>query len=87
MLRALTRGTTIGRGAARKRWVGEHCQGARRADSRHRTSMHGPALLPLLEAMMLVDSDAWQLFDAANKARFRQSTLAVFADVRRLVGE
>ena len=46
-----------------------------------------PALLPLLEAMMLVDSDAWQLFDAANKARFRQSTLAVFADVRRLVGE
>jgi hypothetical protein len=46
-----------------------------------------PALLPLLEAMMLVDSDAWQLFDAASKAKFRQSTLAVFADVRRLVGE
>jgi hypothetical protein len=45
-----------------------------------------PALLPLLEIMMLVDSDAWQLFDAANKAKFRQSTLAVFASVRQRVG-
>ena len=45
-----------------------------------------PTLLPLLEAMMLVDSDAWQLFDPATKAKFRQSTLAVFADVRRRVG-
>jgi hypothetical protein len=45
-----------------------------------------PALLPLLEAMMLVDSDAWQLFDPASKAKFRRSTLAVFADVRRLLG-
>lgn len=41
-----------------------------------------PALLPLLEIMMLVDSDAWQLFDAVSKAKFRASTLAVFADVR-----
>jgi hypothetical protein len=45
-----------------------------------------PALLPLLEAMMLVDSDAWQLFDPASKARFRQSTLEVFGTVRCLVG-
>jgi hypothetical protein len=45
-----------------------------------------PQLLPLLEAMMLVDSDAWQLFDPANKAKFRVGTLAVFANVRRLVG-
>ena len=45
-----------------------------------------PELLPLLEAMMLVDSDAWQLFDPASKAKFRQGTLAVFANVRRLVG-
>lgn len=45
-----------------------------------------PALLPLLEAMMLVDSDAWQLFDPARKAKFRQSTLAGFADVRRRIG-
>ena len=45
-----------------------------------------PTLLPLLEAMMLVDSDAWQLFDPASKARFRQSTLEVFATVRGLVG-
>jgi hypothetical protein len=44
-----------------------------------------PPLLPLLEAMMLVDSDAWQLFDPISKARFRQSTLAVFAEVRRRV--
>ena len=44
-----------------------------------------PALLPLLEALMLVDSDAWQLFDPASKAKFRASTLAVFADVRGLV--
>ena len=44
-----------------------------------------PALLPLLEAVMLVDSDAWQLFDPASKAKFRQGTLAVFADVRRVV--
>ena len=44
-----------------------------------------PALLPLLEAMMLVDSDAWQLFDPVSKAKFRQSTLAVFANVRRRV--
>jgi hypothetical protein len=45
-----------------------------------------PALVPLLEAVMLVDSDAWQLFDAASKAKFRQATLAVFADLRRRVG-
>jgi len=45
-----------------------------------------PPLLPLLEIMMLVDSDAWQLFDPANKAKFRQSTLAVFANVRQRVG-
>lgn len=44
-----------------------------------------PALLPLLEAMMLVDSDAWQLFEPARKAQFRQGTLDVFAAVRRRV--
>jgi hypothetical protein len=46
-----------------------------------------PALVPLLEAMMLVDSDAWQLFDPDSKARFRESTLAVFATLRRHVGK
>ena len=45
-----------------------------------------PELLPLLEIMMLVDSDAWQLFDPASKAKFRASTLAVFASVRQRVG-
>jgi hypothetical protein len=44
-----------------------------------------PSLLPLLEAMMLVDSDAWQLFDPGSKAKFRRSTLAVFATLRGLV--
>lgn len=47
----------------------------------------GPALLPLLEAMMLVDSDAWQLFDADSKAKFRHSTLGVFAAVRRAMAD
>jgi hypothetical protein len=44
-----------------------------------------PALLPLLEGVMLVDSDAWQLLDPPRKAHFRQSTLAAFERVRRLV--
>jgi len=34
---------------------------------------------------MLVDSDAWQIFDPVSKAKFRKSTLAVFASVRRLL--
>lgn len=45
----------------------------------------GPALLPLLEGMMLVDSDAWQLFDPPSKAKFRDCTLAVFGALRRHV--
>jgi hypothetical protein len=44
-----------------------------------------PSLLPLLECVMLVDSDAWQLFDTASRRKFRQSTLDVFAAARRLV--
>ena len=44
-----------------------------------------PALLPLLEGVMLVDSDAWQLFDATSRTKYREATLAAFADVRRLV--
>ena len=46
-----------------------------------------PALLPLLEALMLVDSDAWQLFESTSRAKFRASTLAVFANVRRVLGK
>lgn len=41
-----------------------------------------PSLLPLLEALMLADSDAWQLFEPDSKARFRDCTLAVFVAVR-----
>jgi hypothetical protein len=44
-----------------------------------------PELIPLLEGLMLADSDAWQLFEPDKKARFRESTLAVFAAVRRVV--
>ena len=44
-----------------------------------------PALLPLLEGLMLADSDAWQLFEPASKTKYRQSTLAVFANVRRVL--
>ncbi len=45
-----------------------------------------PDLVPLLEGVMLVDSDAWQLFDPASKAKFRAGTLDVFVTVRRLLG-
>jgi hypothetical protein len=45
-----------------------------------------PQLLPLLEAMMLVDSDAWQLFEPESKAKYRRSTLELFVNVRRMVG-
>lgn len=44
-----------------------------------------PALVPLLEGLMLADSDAWQLFEPDKKAKFRESTLAVFAAVRTVV--
>jgi hypothetical protein len=54
--------------------------GSLAADQR---SCIGAALLPLLEGMMLVDSDAWQLFDPVAKAKFRDCTLAVFDSMRR----
>ena len=44
-----------------------------------------PALLPLLQGVMLVDSDAWQLFDPTSKTKFRECTLSVFATARQLV--
>jgi len=44
-----------------------------------------PDLVPLLEGLMLADSDAWQLFEPDKKAKFRESTLAVFAAVRQMV--
>jgi hypothetical protein len=40
--------------------------------------------VPYLEIMMLVDSDAWALFDPADKAKMRAETLQVFQEVRRL---
>jgi hypothetical protein len=44
-----------------------------------------PDLVPLLEGLMLADSDAWQLFEPDKKTKFRESTLAVFAAVRQAV--
>ena len=41
--------------------------------------------LPYLEIMMLVDSDAWALFDPDDKAKMRAETLDVFQEVRALV--
>jgi hypothetical protein len=46
-----------------------------------------PELIPLLEGLMLADSDAWQLFEPEKKAKFRGSTLAVFAAVRQAVAD
>lgn len=42
-------------------------------------------LLPLLRAMMLADSDAWQYFDPPLKKRFRAETLAAFERVRGVI--
>ncbi len=46
-----------------------------------------PDLIALLEGLMLADSDAWQLFEPDKKAKFRESTLAVFAVVRQAVAD
>lgn len=43
------------------------------------------AVCPLLEAIMLLDNDAWAMFDPATKARYRDETLAVFRDVQRMI--
>lgn len=45
-----------------------------------------PALVPVLEGLMLADSDAWQLFEPVSKKKYRNSTLATFAEVRRAIG-
>ncbi|MCD4686538.1 MAG: hypothetical protein K8S97_11445 [Anaerolineae bacterium] len=42
-------------------------------------------LLPLLRAMMLVDNDAWQYFDAPLKKKYRAETLAEFERVQGLL--
>ncbi len=43
-------------------------------------------LYPILKMMMLVDTDAWNIFDPANQKRQRQQTLIVFDHIRRLIG-
>ena len=39
-------------------------------------------ILPLLQIMMLVDSDGWALFDQATRERHRQETLMVFEQLK-----
>jgi hypothetical protein len=43
-------------------------------------------LFPYLKVMMLVDSEAWSLFDLDTKMRYRQETLEVFERISKLVG-
>jgi hypothetical protein len=43
-------------------------------------------LYPLLQALLLVDSDAWSLFDPEIKREYRQQTLAAFERIGRLIG-
>ncbi len=42
-------------------------------------------LLPLLKVMMLVDSDAWAIYDKPTKERYRRETLEVFKKIESMV--
>ena len=42
-------------------------------------------LLPFLKVMMLVDNDAWALFDQPKKDKYRSETLAVFRDIEKVI--
>jgi hypothetical protein len=41
---------------------------------------------PILKAMMLVDSDAWTLYDPAERQRQKEPTLEAFDNIARLIG-
>ncbi len=43
------------------------------------------SLLPLLKIMMLVDNDAWSIFDPTGKQQARAETLAAFAQVANVI--
>ncbi len=43
-------------------------------------------LHPILKAMMLVDSDGWNLFDNTERQRLHQQTLDVFNDIAQMIG-
>jgi hypothetical protein len=47
----------------------------------------GFELLPLLKVMMLVDNDAWNLFDRSLRETFRRETLLVFREMERTLRE
>jgi hypothetical protein len=42
-------------------------------------------LFPYMKVMMLVDSEAWSLFDSDTKIKYRQETLAVFERISILI--
>jgi hypothetical protein len=42
-------------------------------------------LFPYLKVMMLVDSEAWSMFDLDTKMKYRQETLAVFERISALI--
>ena len=42
-------------------------------------------LLPLLKIMMLVDNDAWSLFDRSTKEKYRNETLSVFREIENAI--
>ena len=52
----------------------------------HEIQQHLDAtLLPLLKIMILVDNDAWTLFDPATKQRYRAEVLGTFEHIEALV--
>lgn len=42
-------------------------------------------LLPYLKVIMLVDNDAWSLFDQPTKDKYRSETLAVFREIENAI--
>jgi hypothetical protein len=42
-------------------------------------------LFPLLRVMMLSDNEGWSLFDTERRKQQRRDTLAVFAEVQKLI--
>ena len=59
-------------------------QAAPLTDAETRQFIDAP-LLPFLKVMMLVDNDAWALFDQPKKDKYRSETLAVFRDIEKVI--
>jgi hypothetical protein len=59
-------------------------QAAPLTDAETRQFIDAP-LLPFLKVMMLVDNDAWALFDQPKKDKYRSETLAEFRDIEKVI--